>query len=998
MKQLVFIPLFLFVLSSFAVFAQTEPDTTTYDGLSAYYETLSYEGKLPEALRISEKLINISREEFGEHSMEYIYSLYSKGNILNEMYDLQNALETLEGAKNLAEQHGFSGTYNHGLILRSLGMCLKFLRRYDEALQVLEAARNCFTEEDIMSKDLLLGIGSINMNMGNMSYAEQILMECINWCRNYLAATSQENNGTLNAQQLEVQGILADCVNSLGSLYFNIQQLHKAQPLFEEAMLLSKQMYGPESYEYLAIKSNLALVYGRLGQTQRATEMLFQLYENHKAQYGRYDIRTLQMLYNLSSSYKALGKKEEVYLDTALQYTSQLLDDFEKSEYTGHPGKTFGYYVLGLTYEIKGQYQEAISAFQQVLEFYNDSYPSLYFDVLSAMGRCYLRMGDYKAFLELMTDVGKNMNEEFKQNTLAYTSFLRLKATAYELNNEPEKSLKEVDRIAQSLEQKFQEEFNYFNEKDIQFLAWDYERLKRYIQAFDLRAPDTLNTDAYAANINLRFKSISLSKRKQLLTAIRNSPDPEIKKQYKEWSALLQHLAELQADAPEQHQSLIDSLETIANDLETILNRKSQDFRAARQLISWQDIQSQLKEGEAFLDFNNFRSFYFQCNCDSLKYVAYLITSNSISPKTIFLGEGYEYTNYKSLRNLYAFTPRDTLANLHENIYKPLAPHLEGIHTIYFSPSGSIHRFNVGAIPVDETQTMADRFQLYQYINPNDFYFEKSAKDYPITDALIFGGIQYESDTMAVASNETTMISNPNDPDNGLGNTYRSFRGENWQYLEWTEKEANEIAATIEKREGKATILKGKEATEEAFKKIGADTPSPRVLHLATHGYFFPAPENVENDTLLTGFEASKNPLIRSGIILAGANDSWTGKASNNDQEDGILTAYEISQMDLSNTELVVLSACETGLGDIDLNEGVMGLQRAFKMAGVKYVLMSLWNVKDKKTYEFMTMFYEKWLGGQEIPEAYQTTQSAMCQKYAAPFNPKNWAGFILTQ
>jgi CHAT domain-containing protein len=100
--------------------------------------------------------------------------------------------------------------------------------------------------------------------------------------------------------------------------------------------------------------------------------------------------------------------------------------------------------------------------------------------------------------------------------------------------------------------------------------------------------------------------------------------------------------------------------------------------------------------------------------------------------------------------------------------------------------------------------------------------------------------------------------------------------------------------------------------------------------------------------------------------------------------------------MDLSNTELVVLSACETGLGDIDGSEGVFGLQRAFKMAGAKYVLMSLWNVKDQKTYEFMTMFYELWQGGKSIPEAYQETQSKMRTKYALPFAPRNWAGFVL--
>jgi CHAT domain-containing protein len=101
----------------------------------------------------------------------------------------------------------------------------------------------------------------------------------------------------------------------------------------------------------------------------------------------------------------------------------------------------------------------------------------------------------------------------------------------------------------------------------------------------------------------------------------------------------------------------------------------------------------------------------------------------------------------------------------------------------------------------------------------------------------------------------------------------------------------------------------------------------------------------------------------------------------------------------LSNTELVVLSACDTGLGDIEGNEGVYGLQRAFKMAGVKYILMSLWSVDDKKTYEFMTRFYElSQTEGKPIPEAYQITQNEMRKKYALPFNPQAWAGFVLVE
>ena len=139
--------------------------------------------------------------------------------------------------------------------------------------------------------------------------------------------------------------------------------------------------------------------------------------------------------------------------------------------------------------------------------------------------------------------------------------------------------------------------------------------------------------------------------------------------------------------------------------------------------------------------------------------------------------------------------------------------------------------------------------------------------------------------------------------------------------------------------------------------------------------------------------------MIRSGLILAGANRVWKGGSPLPGEEDGILTAYEIAQMDLSNTELVVLSACNTGMGDIKGHEGVYGLQRAFKLAGAKYLLMSLWSVPDRQTHEFMNLFYDCWLnGGTTIPAAYQFAQNEMRKRYTKPFDPSAWAGFILLE
>jgi CHAT domain-containing protein len=129
--------------------------------------------------------------------------------------------------------------------------------------------------------------------------------------------------------------------------------------------------------------------------------------------------------------------------------------------------------------------------------------------------------------------------------------------------------------------------------------------------------------------------------------------------------------------------------------------------------------------------------------------------------------------------------------------------------------------------------------------------------------------------------------------------------------------------------------------------------------------------------------------------VLAGGNHAWKGETIPANREDGILTAYEIAQIDLSNTELLVLSACETALGELkNANEGVVGLQRAFKLAGVKKMIMSLWEIPDKQTVELITLFYNNWLDGQTIREALHNAQMKMKQNYP----PFYWAAFVVVE
>ena len=350
--------------------------------------------------------------------------------------------------------------------------------------------------------------------------------------------------------------------------------------------------------------------------------------------------------------------------------------------------------------------------------------------------------------------------------------------------------------------------------------------------------------------------------------------------------------------------------------------------------------------------------------------------------------------------------PQKTLYNL---IWQPLEKELADTKTIYFSNSGLLHRLNLGAIPIKEEETLADRYQLVSLTSTRQLVVPDQLKPAD-EDALLYGGIQYEMDSMAILAANQDLASDLVATRGEITFSYADTtnRGGSWNYLSGTEKEVDKLSTILTNAGISTDTRTGFSATEESFKVLGQRNASPRILHLATHGYFFSDPaRSVRSARRSLGeggplndeptFQLSTHPMIRSGLILAGGNHTWqTGKPLHPNMEDGILTAYEISQMDLSHTELVVLSACETGLGEIQGNEGVYGLQRAFKIAGAKYLIMSLWQVPDKQTSILMTTFYRKWLEEKmEIPEAFRAAQQEMRD---FGFDPYQWAGFVLVE
>ncbi|MEM6846273.1 MAG: CHAT domain-containing protein, partial [Bacteroidota bacterium] len=344
---------------------------------------------------------------------------------------------------------------------------------------------------------------------------------------------------------------------------------------------------------------------------------------------------------------------------------------------------------------------------------------------------------------------------------------------------------------------------------------------------------------------------------------------------------------------------------------------------------------------------------------------------------------------------------------LYRLIWQPLDSLLSAVERLYYAPSGRLHQINLDAVLHPEGDRLMDRYALVRLSSTRSLALPKApalaTNSFPATAAL-FGGIRYGSDSASSQEQPSPAYHNQVAALPADTPTTRSLT--DLSYLPATEKEVTDIKYYLQPPQWDTHVYSDYQATEQQFSQLGTldNTPSPTIVHLATHGFFY---EDVMDttqknttqlmDDQLPAYRLAEDPLLRAGLMLSYAQQAWKGDSIPDWQkEDGILTAYEIAQQDLSHTELVVLSACETGLGDIRGSEGVYGLQRAFKMAGVDYLMMSLWKVPDAPTRQMMNYFYYHLIKEQmSVREAFRKAQQQMIEDNYPPYA---WAAFVLLQ
>ncbi len=1012
------------------------------DSLIQVSGNLASKKNFEQALEINTIAEKIALEKLGRESAVYGACCFNRGNLFFSMRNAQEAEKYYLDSKAIREKVLGKEHPDYVSSLSSLANLYRIMGDYEKALSLALESTSIIkkirgNEHPDYAKSLN-NLGILYREMGNYEKAEPLAFEALSIRNKVLGKEHPEYVGSLNtlanlynsmgnyekAEPLYLDALsikekilgkehpdYAQSLYNLGVLYELMGKYEEAEPIFLEAKAVFGKVLGPEHTLYANSLEGLAVVYDDMGNYEKAEPLYLEAKAIREKVLGKEHPDYAQSLHNLADLYINLNnyeKAEALYLEA--------LSILEKALGKEHPDCATILNNLANLYQSMDDYRkselihlEAKAIREKVL---GKEHPD-YAQSLYNLAESYINLNNFKN-AELLYLESKVIREKvLGKEHPGYTDCLNALAVLYEKQSNffaAESMLTAASALEQA---RISGAAAYLSERELAMYAAKFQTDGGMLGAKLLSRPadSTGNMPALAFNHALFHKGFLLSAASRLNAPSLVSPESaEINLRLKGYR---RRLAAEYANPIAERQG-VDELEERANAAEKELARSVAGYADAIRQVKFHEVKARLEKSEAAIEF-----FHFQVNfpheTDSIMYTALVVLPELEQPKFIPLFEEKSLDsllNSKSERkadyvnSLYTLADRGAVSvetqkkSLYEILWKPLEKELTHINTIYFSPSGLLHRINLDAIPVNETETLADRYKLIEVNSTRQLVIPTQLKNSNI-NAVLFGGIQFEQDSMLL--NNEPLVASRSRGELSFNSIDSSLRGGIWNYLPGTEREVNAIEKIMQTTGVQTKLQKGYEATEESFKNIGANkNPSPRILHIATHGYFFEDPkEKVGSSQFAVGsqesvFKMSDHPMLRSGLILAGGNAAWQGKQTLEGREDGILTAYEISQMNLSNTELVVLSACETGLGDIQGNEGVYGLQRAFKIAGAKYLIMSLWQVPDKQTSLLMTTFYKKWLENKmTIPDAFHAAQKELRE---IGLDPYQWAGFVLVE
>ncbi|MBK7129533.1 MAG: CHAT domain-containing protein [Crocinitomicaceae bacterium] len=761
-------------------------------------------------------------------------------------------------------------------------------------------------------------------------------------------------------------------LSNLGLYYLRIGNYTESIRKFEAS--INKSIEVGDSTNIGITYSNISYLYYLQGNLDAAIQAGIKSIELNRI-YGNPHTVSIS-LSNVGAMYNKQKRFDEaiVYFREALLIQETLFDTISMTGTLTN---------LGELYQLTNKIDSAVSCYNNVLLFCKDgNAPDVKISALSHLTRIYVDFGNLDSanyFAEQHLELAEDLH---------YADHL---VKAYKLSNSVDMRMADSTQVLQRLEKviainnlAMEINFNLLTEAEkelyFQTLAYDYEL---YFSAL-------IHLDQYTDSASIHFYNTVLMNKGFLLKSVsefRNrilaSGDSILIKDYADWTSIQKEMAE------QKNILLIDSLKKEANSLEKKMAMHELDGTDyySSGATNFVDVMNKLNPGEAAIEFVAFKDWYSDEDAGEIRYFALVILNGSNRPLLISLCSGIELgevlgkypgNNLEYINSIYG-TDEMLQADLYKLIWQPIESVLTGIKTIYFSPAGLLHKVSFAAMRAADGEYLSAKFSLIQLSSTAQIADMKNPQIDKHNNLLMFGGIQF------IGKNKQQEV---------------------WAYLPGSLSEINTITELSNNKKISAKHYSGDRATETNFT---VEAPEFELVHIATHGFFYPLIVNFETDTSLSSqqkpefrgasyqhaygqFVVNENPLMRSGLVFANGNDCWLNTDSAG--SDGVLTAFEVSNLNLRKNKLMVLSACETGLGDIDETEGVYGLQRAFKIAGSDFLIMSLWQVPDAETVVFMELFYTHLFKHHHIVDAFQHAQHGMQQKY----DPYYWAAFVLIQ
>jgi CHAT domain-containing protein len=833
--------------------------------------------------------------------------------------------------------------------------------------------------------DFFARLGFIKLYFGQISDAERILRKSV--------AIGEKNSkeGLPYSPYFQLSQFLL----SQGKLEESLEYINK---LSEDVIRLKQD----KILKYAHLMHMKGDIYTELLQYDEAIEYYKKYNSNPQIKKYSRESTSIDVNIKLANSYIEKGENKEGELLLMSVKDSIAAFGYEKSINNAFLNESLGKYNAKI-----GNHVAAISNFEKSLDIYDDLFGKSDSLNLSRMtskigiAQSLLKTGKIQKGRDELEFVMSILNKN-KVNNISTREAYLLNANAQFYNKQPKEAFNSFEKHNELLAKSINNDL---------FLLTDHQRQQRVNE--NTKTSDYLlsflakngQNQAKKAELALNFQLFSKS---LLLTAAQNirqniQSDATLAPVFANYTDTRERLAWCYTQPKSELESQkinIGKLEFQADSLETIIARQSTAFASANlsKPFKWTEVRDRLQTGEAALEIVRYHEVTIE-NSDSIRYAIFIITPEmKTKPEVVFLPQGERIEDVLTEKYLTECANREGKGNtqsIYGQIWKPLEPFLKNVTRVYVSADGAFHKINLGALRLADGTYLADKLEIkpvFSLRESSTLHREPSAVN---REPSIFVGNPKFSLSSAIVSNSRSVVETDSVADNSvldplpimLRNLDES-RGLTLAPLPGSQKEVEEITALLQKNGLQFNLLTQENATESALKAV----KKPKIMHLATHGYFL---ANSRNGTAgLSRGVVERNPMLRSMLFFAGAQATLDKKNnSKSEGDDGILTAYEVQNMDLEGTELVVLSACQTAQGKLQNGEGVFGLQRALRIAGAQNIILSLWDVDDAVGRIFMRTFYEKWLGGMSKSAAFRFAQLEVKKAYPQPFY---WAGFVL--